>query len=215
MGAAGAVVDHRAVGHDPDIALAVGWRRATLGMGPEDGILPGRDVGLDTAAFLLDPGVDLAVADREATQLLECAGGLGIGQLGHEPEGALPDAERVLHPGLETEQLVERQHLGTAGPAAIALPGELHLAREGHDASARPPVGPQDAATADMAMRHRLRCLDRAEQRLPQLPGRLVEPRAHRAFERADVSTLRMELHGERERNGDRLHGEPLRVLVI
>ena len=215
VAAAGTVVDHRAVGADPHVALAPDRCRAALGMGPEHGILAGRHLGLDAGALLGDPGMELAVADRETAQLVERPRRPGIGQLGDEEESSLPDPERVLHAGCQAEHLVERHDLGGTGATAIAPTGEADLTREGHDASRRPTVGLHDAAAADVATAHHERPFERADELRPQLPGHVGQADTHRPFQRADVGTLGLQFEGERDRDGDRLHDEPLRVLVV
>ena len=120
----------------------------------------------------------------------------------------------MLGPGRETEELVERHDLGTTGAAAIAPTGEADLAREGHDAPCCATVGLHDAAAADVSPAHHERSLERADELRPQLSGHVGHAGTHGPLERTDVGTLGLEFQGERERDGDRLHGEPLRLLV-
>ena len=130
VGTGATVVDHRAVGADPDVTWHPSGAGA-LGMGTEQRLRAHRDISLDTATLFLDPGMELAMADRQTAQLVECPGRLGIAELGDEEEGPLPHPERVLHAGRQPEQLIERHEFGTTGPAAIATAPQLQLAREG------------------------------------------------------------------------------------
>ena len=109
------VLHHRAVGADPDVAR---HRSAAvpLGMGTEHRLGASHHLRLDAGTFLRDPGVELAVAHPQAAQFDEGAGGLGIGELGHEPECPLPDAQAVLHPGRQAERLVERHDSAAQAP---------------------------------------------------------------------------------------------------
>ena len=71
------VVDHRAVGADPDVA---GHAPAAgpLGMGAQERLGPCRGRGLDAGALLGDPGVEPTVADADGAQLVERPGRLRI-----------------------------------------------------------------------------------------------------------------------------------------
>ena len=129
-------------------------------------------------------------------------------------QGALPDAQRMLHPGRETEGLVEGPDLSVAGPAAIAPTGQADLTREGHDTPRRPAAGIQDATTNDVAAGHRRHRLERADDLAPQLPASIGQGDPDGRLQRADVGTVRLQSQGERNRGGDRLHGERLRLLV-
>ena len=152
-------------------------------MVPEDGILPERDSGLDAATFLPDPAVELTVADRKVTQLVERAGRLRIGELGHEPEAPFPHPERVLHPGLQPERLVDGHDLASAGQAAIAAAGQRDLARERDEVAPCSTVGLQDAAATDVAPGHRQARLERRQQGLPQSLLDHREAGAHRTLQ--------------------------------
>ena len=77
------------------------------GWAPEDRLGAGRDLRIDQGTLLGDPVVQLAMADPQTAQLIERPGRLGVGQLGDEEERPLPDAQAVLHAGLQTEELVE------------------------------------------------------------------------------------------------------------
>ena len=207
------VVDHRAVGADPDVA---GHAPAgvALGVGAEDGLGACPGLGFDASALLGHPGVEPAVTDPDGAQLVERPGGLGIGELGDEEEGPLPDAEGVLGPGRQAEQCVEGHDLLATGQTALAAPGEGHLAGQGHDPTRRPTVALQEPTAADVTARHGQQRLEGAHDLAPDLATRLGQRGPDGPLQRADVSTLRMQLHGERDRDGDRLHGEPFPMLV-
>ena len=119
----------------------------------------------------------------------------------------------MLHAGLQTQGQVERHDLVAAGTAAIAPTGERDLTREGHHPARCPAVGAQQAATADVPAGCHQQPLERPDDLRPQLPTDLGESGADRPLQRTDVGALGMQLDGERDRDGDRLHGGPLRVL--
>jgi hypothetical protein len=121
----------------------------------------------------------------------------------------------VLDPALQAQRRVERHGLLAALAAAEPPAHELHLARERDEPTGRPAVRRQVAAAAGAADRLGHGRLEPLQQRGPQPARRVREARAHRPLERADVRTLGAELQVERDRDGDRLHGEPLRLLVI
>ena len=215
VGPAPSVVDHRAVGADPHVAVARTDGPVALGVGAQDGLGAGRRRGLETGSLGSHPAVDLAVADRQAAQLLERPGRPRVRELGGEPEGALPDSQGVLAAGLEAEGRIERHELPAAGSAAIATTVHLHLAREGHDAPSGPAVGAQDTPAAGVAGRHGHEPLERAHELGPEPLARLRQGDRDRSLERSDVGALGTHLERECHRDGDRLHGEPLRLLVL
>ena len=213
VGTRPAIVDHRAIGCDPHVAgHAPG--AAAVGMCTEDRLGARRRLRLDQGTLGGDPVVELAVAHAQTAQFVERPGRLRIGQLRDEEEGPLPDTGGVLHPGLQTECQVEGHDLRAAGAAAIAATGEPHLPRERHHPPAGAPVALQDPAAVDVAPLNDERSLERPDDLRPQLPAHLGQSGADGPLQRTDVGTLGMQLYGQRDRDGDRLHGEPLRVLV-
>ena len=97
----------------------------------------------------------------------------------------------------------------------MAAAGDGHLARQGDDATRGPAVGFEHLATGGTAPSCREQRLERADDLAPKLASGLCQGGSDGPLQRTDVGPLRLHMEGQRDRDGDRLHGEPLPWRVI
>ncbi|HSW32428.1 MAG TPA: hypothetical protein VLH36_02325 [Steroidobacteraceae bacterium] len=173
----------------------------------QDGLGLVIELGLDPAALVGDPAVELAPADRPAPQLGRHVDRALIAHLGYQPQAALPDGEGVLGARLEAEGLVERDDLAPAARAAVPPTAQLDLAGEGHQATRGPAIGLHRPAAGRAGDRRLEGGLQAFDQLPPERHADLRQGCAHRPLERADVRVLRRKADLDRHRT---LHPEPL-----